>query len=109
MWIVAVKLATIQYSFFGGDAPMAKRYSAKVKSRVVLEVLESERSIPEVAREYDVHSNTVRNWVNQLKDNIEEVFNKDQTIKELKQENRELEQLLGKKEREIALLKNFLE
>jgi hypothetical protein len=37
------------------------------------------------------------------------VFNKDQAIKELKQENRELEQLLGKKEREIALLKNFLE
>jgi len=88
---------------------MAKRYSAQVKSQVVLEVLESDRSLPEVAREYDVHPNTVRNWVNQFKSNAEEVFNKDQTIKDLKQENRELEQLLGKKEREIALLKNFLE
>jgi len=88
---------------------MAKRYSAQVKSRVTLEVLQTERSIPEIARDYDVHPNTVRGWVNQFKANAEEVFNKDQTIKDLKQENRELEQLLGKKEREIALLKNFLE
>jgi transposase len=88
---------------------MAKRYSAEVKSKVVLEVLQSDRSAAEIARDYDVHSNTVRNWVNQFKANAEQVFNKDQTIKDLKQENRELEQLLGKKEREIALLKNFLE
>lgn len=88
---------------------MAKRYSAQVKSKVVLEVLQSDRSAAEIARDYDVHSNTVRNWVNQFKANAEQVFNKDQTIKDLKQENRELEQLLGKKEREIALLKNFLD
>ena len=88
---------------------MAKRYSAEVKSKVVLEVLQSDRSAAEIARDYDVHSNTVRNWVNQFKANAEQVFNKDQTIKDLKQENRELEQRLGKKEREIALLKNFLE
>ena len=88
---------------------MAKRYSAKVKSRVVLEVLESERSPAEIAREYDVHPNTVRNWVNKFKSNAEQVFNKDQAVKELKQEKRELEQLLGKKDREVALLKNFLE
>lgn len=88
---------------------MAKQYSAQVKSKVVLEVLQSDRSVAEIARDYDVHSNTVRNWVNQFKANAEQVFNKDQTIKDLKQENRELEQLLGKKEREIALLKNFLD
>jgi putative transposase len=88
---------------------MAKRYSAEVKSKVVLEVLQTDRSVAEIARDYDVHSNTVRNWVNQFKTNAEQVFNKDQTIKDLKQENRELEQLLGKKKREIALLKNFLE
>lgn len=88
---------------------MANRYSAKVKSRVVLEVLESERSPAEIAREYDVHPNTVRNWVNKFKSNAEQVFNKDQAVKELKQEKRELEQLLGKKDREVALLKNFLE
>ena len=88
---------------------MANRYSAKVKSRVVLEVLESERSPAEIAREYDVHPNTVRNWVNKFKSNAEQVFNRDQAVKELKQEKRELEQLLGKKDREVALLKNFLE
>jgi len=87
---------------------MAKRYSAEIKSRIVLEVLESERGIASIAREYDVHPNTVRNWENQFKANAEEVFSKDKTIKNLKQEKRELEQLLGKKEREIALLKNFL-
>ena len=87
---------------------MAKRYSAEVKSQVVLEVLDSNRSISEVAREYDIHPNTVRNWMNQFKSNASEVFSKDGQIKELKKKNRELEQLVGKKEREIALLKNFL-
>jgi transposase-like protein len=88
---------------------MAKRYSAQVKSQVVLEVLESDRSLPEIARQYDVHPNMVRNWVSQLKSNAEEAFNTYQTIKDLRQENREQKLLLGKKEREIALLKNFLE
>lgn len=87
---------------------MPKRYSASVKSRVVLEVLEENRSVPEVARDYDIHPNTVRTWLNTFKANAAEVFDKDGEIKELRQEIRELRELLGTKEREIALLKNFL-
>lgn len=40
---------------------MAKRYSAEVKSKVVLEVLQSDRSAAENARDQDGHSNIVRN------------------------------------------------
>ncbi len=87
---------------------MAKRYSASVKSKVVLEVLEGDRSIPEVSREYDIHPNTVRNWMSTFRNNASQVFDQDGEIKELKQEIRELRELLGTKEREIALLKNFL-
>ncbi|KXB06787.1 hypothetical protein AKJ51_02865 [candidate division MSBL1 archaeon SCGC-AAA382A20] len=67
---------------------MSKRYSAEVKSRIVLEVLQTDRGIGSVAREYDVHPNTVRNWENQFKANAEEVFSKDKTIKNLQRENR---------------------
>lgn len=87
---------------------MGKRYSSSLKARIVLEILESERSIPEVAREYDMHPNTVRNWVSRFKSEAEKVFDRGGENKELKKQIRELEQLLGKKEREIALLKNFL-
>ncbi len=87
---------------------MTKRYSVSGKSKVVLEVLEGDRSIPEVSREYDIHPNTVRNWMSTFKSNASQVFDQDGEIKELKQEIRELRELLGTKEREIALLKKFL-
>ena len=87
---------------------MGKRYSSSLKGRIVLEILESERSILDVAREYDMHPNTVRNWVSRSKSEADKVFDRGGENKELKKQIRELEQLLGKKEREIALLKNFL-
>ena len=40
----------------------AKRYSPKLKFQVVTELLQSGKSTSQVARAYDVHRNTVRNW-----------------------------------------------
>lgn len=87
---------------------MAQRYSPQLKSHVALEVLEHNKSTAEVARTYDVHPNTVRNWVQTFRDNASAVFTNDSEVNDLEQDIRELEQLVGKKEREIAVLKNFL-
>lgn len=87
---------------------MPKKYQPKVKFKVVLEALESDKSVAQVAREYDIHPNTVHKWIDAFKENGQEVFSKDGEIKELEQKISELEQLVGQKEREIALLKNFL-
>lgn len=87
---------------------MAKRYSPKLKFQVVMEVISDGKSPSEVGRAYDIHPNTIRNWIRKFKDNGSEVFSQDGEMNELEKKIAELERLLGQKEREIALLKNFL-
>ena len=87
---------------------MPSSYSPKMKFQVVKEILESDKSIAEVARAYDVHPNSVRNWQETFEENGPEIFQKDGTISEYEQKIADLEQLIGKKEVEIALLKKFL-
>ena len=87
---------------------MAKRYSPKLKFQVVLELLRDDKTPAEVARAYGVHPNTVNNWKKAFLENGSEIFAKNGTVAEYEQQIADLEQLLGKKEVEIALLKNFL-
>lgn len=85
-----------------------KRYSAKLKAQVVLEVLQSDQSVAEVARAYTVHPNTIHRWKEEFLEHASDVFGGDEQLQAYEQQIAELEQLLGKKEVEIALLKNFL-
>jgi hypothetical protein len=55
-----------------------------------------------------VHPNTLNHWKQTLLDKGAEIFNHNGTVAEYEQRIADLEQLLGKKEVEIALLKNFL-
>ena len=87
---------------------MAKRHSPKLKFQVVLELLQGTKTPGQVAKAYQVHPNTVSNWKQTLLDKGPEIFNQNGTVAEYEQRIAELEQLLGKKEVEIALLKNFL-
>ena len=87
---------------------MAKRYSPKLKFQVVLEMLQGTKTPGQVAKAYQVHPNTVSNWKQTLLDKGPEIFSQNGTVAEYEQRIADLEQLLGKKEVEIALLKNFL-
>lgn len=87
----------------------SKTYSASFKFQVVLEVLQSERSQAEIARAYDVHPVTVSNWKTQFMDEGAKVFGGSDELKRQQKKIADLERLLGKKEVEIALLKNFLD
>ncbi|MCK4420501.1 transposase [candidate division WOR-3 bacterium] len=87
---------------------MPKRYSPRLKFQVVMEVISDKRDPSQIARSYDVHPNTIRNWVERFRENGSEIFSKDGEVKDLEREIAELERLLGQKEREIAILKNFL-
>ena len=88
---------------------MAKRYPAKLKFQVVLELLQSNKTPGQIAKAYGIHPNTAAKWKQQFLDNGAEVFAQEGTIAEYERRIADLEQLLGKKEVEIALLKNFLE
>lgn len=85
-----------------------RRYSPKLKFQVVLEVLTGDKTPGQVAKAYGVHANTVGIWKRQFLDKGPEIFAEDSSVKEYERQIAELEQLLGKKEVEIAVLKNFL-
>ena len=87
---------------------MAKRYSPKFKFQVVLEVLTGDKTPGQVAKAYDVHPNTINNWKQTVLDKGPELFAKDGTVAEYEKKIADMERLLGQKEVEIALLKNFL-
>ena len=85
-----------------------KRYSPRFKFQVVLEALIGEKTPGQIAKEYGIHPNSVALWKKQFLEKGPELFSQDSTVKEYEHHIRDLEQLLGKKEVEIALLKNFL-
>lgn len=84
-----------------------KRYSPKFKFNVVLEVLKTDKSDAEVARAYEVHPVTVSRWKREFLERGAEVFGGSEEVKEYEDRIGQLERMLGQKEVEIALLKNF--
>ena len=89
-------------------ARSARRYSAKLKFQVVLEALKGEKTPGQIAKAYGIHPNTVGLWKHMLLERGPELFDGASGGRDSERRISELEQLLGKKEVEIALLKNFL-
>ena len=87
---------------------MAKRYSPKLKFQVVLELLKGKTTPAQISRTYNVHPNSAGLWKRVVLEKGPEIFSKDSVVAEYERRIADLEQLVGKKEVEIALLKNFL-
>ena len=90
---------------------MKKRYTAKQKAQIVLEMLKEERSIAQIASEYGVHPNWLYNWKAQALEDLENLFEHERKgQKALKVENqRQLKELyaeIGKLSTQLACLKN---
>ena len=85
-----------------------RTYSREFKLQVVLEALQSDGTDAEVARAYDVHPVTLSNWKTKLKNNGSKAFGGGDELKQKKEKIAKLERMIGQKEVEIALLKNFL-
>ena len=86
---------------------MKRRYSPQFKFQLVLEVLGG-KSPAQVAKAYDVHPNSVQNWKSDFLGQGAEVFGRHGQVAGLERQIADLERLLGQKEMEIALLKNFM-
>lgn len=85
-----------------------RRYSAKLKFQVVLEALTGAKTPGQIAKAYGIHPNSVGIWKKQFLEQGPALFELNCRSGETEKRVAELEQLLGKKEVEIALLKNFL-
>jgi len=53
---------------------MRKRYTAKQKAQIVLEILKEERPIAQISSEYGIHPNQLYKWKAQALEGIPKVF-----------------------------------
>ena len=74
---------------------MAKRYSAKVKFQLVLEVLTGDKTVGQVARAYGIHPNSVSAWKRTFLEKGPEIFAQDGTVAQYERRIAQLERLLG--------------
>jgi transposase len=89
-------------------AQKPKSYTPKFKFQLVLEVLQGERSEVEVGRAYGVHHTTISKWKRQFLEHGAEVFSGNEEVKRYEKRIADLERMIGQKEIELALLKNFM-
>lgn len=85
-----------------------KSYSPQFKLDRSVEALKT-GNLSEVSRKYDLSVNLISNWKDRLLEQGTRIFetSPDQERNELKAKIAKLEQMLGKKEVELNLLKNF--
>ena len=85
-----------------------KTYTPQFKYNISKEAIKT-NNFSEIARKYGLSVNIVSLWVKQLNEQGYHIFETtpDQQNKQLKGKIAKLEQMLGKKEIELNLLKNF--
>jgi transposase-like protein len=85
-----------------------KTYTAQFKLDRAVESLKGNNAA-EIARKYDLNPNLLYLWRDQLLEHGTKIFETapNQEVNELKTKVSRLEQMLGKKEVELNLLKNF--
>ena len=84
----------------------AQRFSSELKEQVVLEVVEKDRTIAEVARSYGLVPQTVGNWVKKWRKDHPEAVDVDSEVgAEQSAENRRLRAELREARMEIEFLK----
>ena len=88
-----------------------KSFSADFKAKLVLEVLEGEATVNEIASKYGVLPISLKSWKKQFLENMSLAFDKSTVVKEYKDEIEELKKdkdTLAKKVGNLTIEKDFL-
>lgn len=68
-----------------------RKFTAEFKTRLVLEVMQEERELGEIALEHEISPNQLRNWKAEFLLNASRVFNQSKQEKEIQKREKELE------------------
>jgi transposase len=92
---------------------MRKRYTAAFKARVVQELLKEEKTLAQIATEYEVHPTQLKNWRAVALEGLSGLFEKQDSTAELRRANEqqltELYAEVGKLTKQVAWLKKKLQ
>lgn len=87
-------------------------YTPEFKAKIVIEILQGDQELNEIAAKNDLNPNMVRRWKKEFIQNANRVFNENQSEKEFRRKEAELEQereqmlsTIG----ELTLERNFLQ
>lgn len=88
---------------------MKKQYTSAFKAKVVQELLKEEKTVAQIASEYEVHPTQLRNWKITAIEGLPSLFKKQDSTSELKasheQKLTELYAEIGKLTTEVTWLK----
>jgi transposase len=89
---------------------MKKRYTAKQKAQIVLEILKEERTVTQIASEYGIHPNQLYKWKSQALENLSSLFEDERKGEKARQaeHERQLKELyaeIGKLSTQLTWLK----
>jgi putative transposase len=92
---------------------MRKQYTAAFKARVVQELLKEEKTLAQIAAEYEVHPTQLKQWRAVALEGLPSLFEKQDSTTELKraheQERTELYAEIGKLSTQVNWLKKKLQ
>jgi transposase-like protein len=83
------------------------RYSAELKAKVALEAIRGQKTVNEIASQYDVHPNQVGTWKKQALESLPEIFSNGKA-KSHEEEQAKLDALyqqIGQLQVELSFLK----
>ena len=88
---------------------MRRRFDDEFKAKVALEAVKEEKTLQELAQEYEVHPNQISAWKKQLVSNAGSLFErknkKNKELEDLKKKEQELFKQLGQANYENEWLK----
>ncbi len=88
---------------------MRKNYSPQFKAKVVQEILREEKSITELASEYEVHATQLRKWKRKALEGLPDLFRADDSkheeLKKLEAEQERLYAEIGRLTTQLNWLK----